>query len=89
MRVDVGEFEADTVVIGKTNEVSGVAGKELLFSVDPAVTELTFAASWSFVGFNEMKPLLSLEMTGRSSSRPRLAWRSSLSARLQPTKLRQ
>ena len=35
MHVDVGEFEADTVVLGKTSEVSGVAGKEPLFPVDP------------------------------------------------------
>ena len=51
MHVDVGEFEADTVVLGEqTSEVSGVAGKELLFAVDPAVTQPTLAASGASSG---------------------------------------
>ena len=45
-------------------EATGVIGKELLFSVDRAITQLTLAASGGFVGFNVTPLLLSLEMSG-------------------------
>ena len=65
IRVDVGEFEADTVVLGaKTGEVTGVTGNELFFAVDPVVKQLTLSASGSFVRFNQTQLLLSLEMSG-------------------------
>mgnify|MGYP004608636689 CR=1 FL=1 len=65
MRVDVSEFEADTIDLGaKMSEATRVIGKELLFSVDSALTQLTLSASGSFVGFNVTQLLLSLEMSG-------------------------